>query len=221
MPSEFSRSPKFLKGALVVFETVAPVPTSIIVFQYNPETVAVKYEPQSPPSTDPARTSGEPQRVLEEPNENFTVSIDLDAADQLEIGHPLAVGAGVHPALAALGLLMYPSSASRILTKALAVAGSALVVPQRAPLVLLIWGPARVVPVKITSVSVTEQAFDQLLNPTQAKVELGMRTLNQKELDEAGPPFSTLGLVRQIANEALARSNVSTAVDQIRGLMPF
>ena len=38
MPSEFPRSPKLLKGALVVFSSQKPgPPPMVIAFQYNPE----------------------------------------------------------------------------------------------------------------------------------------------------------------------------------------
>ena len=37
MPSEFPGRPRLLKGALIVFDAPIPVPTNIIIFQYNPE----------------------------------------------------------------------------------------------------------------------------------------------------------------------------------------
>ena len=60
-------------------------------------------------------------------------------------------------------------------------------------------GPLRVVPVRVTSVSIKEQAYDTFLNLIRAKVDLGLRGLTEAELRRAGAPFDTLGLVNLIA----------------------
>lgn len=219
MPGEYPRSPKVLKGALVVFETTTPVPTNIIAFQYNPETMTRSLEQQSW-YLDRWRNAGDTNRVLP-PIETFQVSIELDAADQLESSNPLAMATGLHPTLAALELLLYPPSKALILNKALALAGLSIIRPAEAPLVLFVWGRARVVPVRVTSVSITEQAFDQRLNPIQARVELGLRTLTDDELDQAGAPFDVLNTVRLIAKEALARTAAFPGTEGVRGLLPF
>jgi len=218
--SEFPGSPKFLKGALVVFETARPIPTNIIVFQYNPESMTRSFTQQAA-DPEPSGCAGDTHHVQYPPIESFDVTVELDAADQLEHGNPLAQAVGLHPTLAALELLLYPRSELLILNKTLALLGSAMVAPPEVPLVLFVWGPARVVPVRVTSVSITEEAFDQLLNPIQARVQLGLRTLTDKELAHAGPPFRTLAIVQQVAKEALARSNVVNAAQGIRGMLPF
>jgi hypothetical protein len=219
MPAEFPRSPKVLKGALVVFETTTPVPTNIIVFQYNPETMTRSFRQYGGSAYEWG--SVDTQHVLYVPSESFHVSVELDAGDQLEASSPLAVTTGLHPTLAALELLLYPQSKVVIQKKALAEVGIALIEPPKLPLILLVWGPARVVPVRVTSVSITEQAFDQLLNPIQARVELGLRALSELELNQAGAPFNTLALVQLIAKEALARTAAFPGAEGVRGLLPF
>jgi hypothetical protein len=47
---------------------------------------------------------------------------------------------------------------------------------------LLIWSKNRVVPVRLTEFSITEEAFDPNLNPIRAKINLGMRVLNVDDL---------------------------------------
>jgi hypothetical protein len=222
MPSDFPRSPKLLKGALVVFETQIPVPTNLIVFQYNPDMMSRSFQ-QISGSSDPRQSAGDTQNVLLPPVESFQVSVELDAADQLEApgSNPLAVAVGLHPTLAALELLIYPPSTSLILNKALSLLGSSIISPAQVPLVLFVWGPARVVPVRVASVAITEQAFDPLLNPIRAQVTLGLRALSLIELQRAGPPFDTLGIVNLVAKEVLARSNVLNSVQQIGGSLSF
>jgi hypothetical protein len=220
MPSEFPGSPKLLKGALVVYATKVPVPNSIVVFQYNPDTMSRSFFEEGS-GEDPRLPGGDPTAVLGPPVEMLDVTVELDAADQLETGDRLTRDLGIHPALAALELLLYPPSSALILKKALALVGSSAISPAQAALVLFVWGPARVVPVRVTAVSITEEAFDQLLNPIRARVGLTMRTLTERELARAGAPFDTLALVQQISKEALARLNLVNSSNQVAGMLPF
>jgi len=55
-------------------------------------------------------------------------------------------------------------------------------VPAEAPLTLFVWSRTRVLPVRITDFSVTEEAFDPNLNPIRAKISLGMRVLSVSDL---------------------------------------
>jgi len=57
--------------------------------------------------------------------------------------------------------------------------------PPDLPLVLLVWGKSRVVPVKLTSFSVSEEGYDTRLNPIAAKVELGMQVLTYMEFTDS------------------------------------
>ena len=218
MASDFPRSPKLLKGALVVFETVAPVPTNLIVFQYNPDTMTRGFQQLGGRAGQHGAGMTE---AMAPPLQTFQMSVELDATDQLEQSNPLALASGIHPTLAALELLLYPASAALILNKVLSLAGSAILTPARAPMVLLVWGPFRVVPVRVMTLSVNEQAFDQLLNPIRAQVTIGLRALTIPELQQAGPPFDTLALVNHIAKEVLARANVFNSVQHIGGAISF
>ena len=56
------------------------------------------------------------------------------------------------------------------------------VLPIEAPLTLFVWGAQRVVPVRVTDLSITEEAFDAALNPIRAKVSLGLRVLSVDDL---------------------------------------
>jgi hypothetical protein len=64
----------------------------------------------------------------------------------------------------------------------LASLGTIEIIPAEAPLTLFVWSAQRVLPVRITELSVTEEAFDPALNPIRAKVTLGMRVLTVDDL---------------------------------------
>jgi hypothetical protein len=219
MPSEFPGSPKLLKGALVVYATTLPVPSSIVVFQYNPDSMSRTLFDESS-GDDPRLPGGDPTAVLGPPVESFDLTVELDAADQLDAGDPLARNLGIHPALAALELLLYPPADVIIRIKGLAKVGIANLTPAELPIVLLVWGLARVVPVRVTSVSVTETAFDEHLNPIQATVSLAMTALTEAQLRRAGPPWDSLGLVTQKVKERAARRGSEGITVDIRGLLP-
>jgi hypothetical protein len=214
----------------VVFETPVPVPSNIIIFQYNPESMTRRLTQPgadlSGESIDARLNAGDTKNVLQTPIESYSLSVELDAADQLEKDEPVTRLVGLHPALAALELLLYPSSRVAVANQALADGGSTLIVAPQLPVVLFVWGALRIIPVQVMSVAITETAFDQILNPIQAKVDLEMRSLTDTELTQTNPPFSSLGLVNQIAKEALARFQIgglvaNAEVDVVRGLLPF
>lgn len=226
MSSEFPRSPKLLKGALVVFQSqkTGPPPT-VIVFQYNPEQLSRSLAHRSAPP-DPSSVGGAREdvfRVLGPPVETITLSVVLDAADQLEQPdqNSEVVVSGLHPALAALELLLYPASTQVLLNRGLAQAGSVQICPADLPLTLLVWGKSRAVPVRLTSFSITEEAFDPTLNPIRAKVDLGMRVLTYMELKEDTIGFGAY-IAYQTQKEVLARLvRPGEAAGAIRGLIPL
>jgi len=202
----FPDSPRLFKGALVGFDPMNPA-ASVIVFQYNPDTMTRSLE---------ARMAGggeggdraEALRLSGPPRETITLSIEVDATDQLEQNDTLARGAGVSPTLSALEMLLYPKSAVVIANAVLASLGNIELIPPEAPLTLFVWGPQRVVPVRVTSFTITEQAYDTLLNPILAKIDLTLSVLSYADLriDQPGYPMF---LAYQIAKEALAVSNVA------------
>jgi hypothetical protein len=226
MPSQFPRSPKLLKGALVAYESqvLGPVP-NVIVFQYNPvqlsRSLADRASRPDPKNVGAGRE--DVQKVLGPPVETIDLTVELDAADQLAEPalHPHVVAHGLNPALAALELLLYPPSDDVVRDRISAKAGTVQICSGgNAPFVLFVWGRSRVLPVRLTSFSVTETAFDQALNPIQAEVKLGMRVLTYMEFKETSLGYNAY-LASQAQKEALARLNLHGSAEQITGLPPF
>lgn len=201
----FPNSPRLLKGAIVGLDPVNPL-ASVIIFQYNPDTMTRRLEARSSGGGDTSDRS-EAFRLTGPPKETITLNIEVDATDGLEQGNPLAILSGVYPTLAALEMLLYPKSATVIANTALAQIGNLEIIPPEAPLTLFVWGPQRVLPVRVTDFSITEEAYDTLLNPTRAKVDLTLNVLSYADLKLTNPGY-TLFLVHQIAKEVLATSNV-------------
>lgn len=201
-PHVLNGRPLIFKGGLVVYaDPSTNKPTNVIVFQYNAETLSRGLTPQTEPN--PRQNAGDTQHSLP-PLETYSLAVELDAADQLEIKDSTAIASGLHPALAALELLMYPASAVMIDQEQKYVQGSSLIQPGRIPLVVFVWGAKRVVPVRLTSLTIAEQAFDQNLNPVRAKVDLRLRTLTNAELQRAGGGFSKLALTHLQQKEQIA-----------------
>lgn len=232
MSSGFQRSPQLLKGALVVYASHDPgAAAKIIPFQYNPDQVSRSLsQAGATTSTTTATASsvnrGQAQqdvlRVQGPPRETFTLSVTLNAADQLEFPeqNQNIVQNGLHAVLATLEMLLYPASYQVLQNESLAEDGEVQLNPADLPLVLFVWGRSRVVPVKVTSFSVTEEAFDPLLNPIQTKVELGLQTLNYVDL-----PSSSAGrdiyLSYQRQKETLASQfQAGEEAEPIKGLLP-
>ena len=194
----FPGTPRFLKGAIVGIDPLNPI-ASIVVFQYNPE----KLTRSLTASTVGGESSSEPMRLKGAPNETITLDTEIDAADQLEKGDPKTIDMGIYPQLSALEMLIYPKTPLVIANTALALAGSLELIAPEAPLTLLIWGPKRVLPVRLTQFTITEEAHDQKLNPIRAKVTLGLKVLSYNDLPPAHKGYG-LFLAHQITKEAMA-----------------
>lgn len=197
----FPGSPRLLKGIIVGIESLNPI-ASIIVFQYNPDTLSRTLTAQTVGGDNTDRA--EVMRFKGPPQESIRLEVEIDATDQLEQARFPATQMGIYPALAALEMLLYPGSARAIVNEALLKVGILEIIPPEAPLTLFIWGVQRILPVRLTELSITEEAFDPNLNPIRAKVSLSMRVLNYHDLGLLSPGGS-LFMVHQIAKEAVAQ----------------
>jgi hypothetical protein len=205
--STFPGSPRLLKGAIVGLDLFNPL-ASIIPFQYNPDKLTRKL---SASATQGARNQGELLRLSGPPREVIDAEVEFDAIDQLEKGNSLATSLGVHPVLASLEMLLYPKSALTIANEVLAQLGVIEIIPPAAPLTFFIWGIKRVLPVRLTSINITEEAFDTGLNPIRATVSLSMDVLTYQDLglvSVGGAAF----MAHQIIKEGMATINGAASI---------
>ena len=208
-------SPRLLKGAIVGFDIANPL-ASIAIFQYNPDTLTRTLQAQTSGSETGSRS--EPQRLKGPPVETIRLDVEIDASDQLASGDPLAETLGIYPQLAALEMLLYPKMLTVIANTILLAAGTIEVAPVEGPFTLFIWGPQRVVPIRLTEFSITEEAHDTLLNPIRAKVSLGMRILNYNDFPISHPGYAMF-LVHQGVKEVMSViGSVGNAVSFISSL---
>jgi hypothetical protein len=204
--STFPNSPRLLKGGLVLIDPDTAMVRRIIALQYNPDTLSRTLQVKSAGAEGGDRS--EVLRLKGPPVETIKVEVEIDATDQLEFPerYPTATQAGIHPQLSALETIVYPTSADLLANNRLARSGTLEIAPMETPLTLFIWSKTRVLPVRLTEFSVTEEAFDPALNPIRAKVSLGMRVLS---VDDAGftHKAGTLFMGYLQAKENLAAKN--------------
>ena len=217
MSSYFPRSPRILKGGLVAYQLPELAPT-LIVFQYNPDEVS--RELRSRGAQGGGR--GDANRTDGPPDETLTFTVEIDAADQLAEPNDNAttVGNGLHPAIAALEGLLYPSYAAVIANEALALMGAGLILGEQAPLVLLVWGARRVLPVQVQGLSIKEQAFDVALNPIRISANLTLRVLTYRDLDIANPGYWAF-MASFTQKETMAAIDTLGDRAPLRQLLPF
>jgi hypothetical protein len=179
--SSFPNSPKLLKGGLVLIDPETAMVQRIVALQYNPDSLSRSFQIKGVGAEGGDRS--EALRLKGPPVETIKVEAELDATDQLEFAEAKATSVGIHPQLAALETIVYPTSGQLLANNRLAQAGKLEITPMETPLTLFVWSKTRVVPVRLTEFSVTEEAFDPDLNPIRAKVSLGMRVLT---VDDVG-----------------------------------
>lgn len=203
----FTGSPRLIKGSIVGMDLTNPA-ASVVVFQYNPHTLTRSLKPRA---SGGEGDKSEAYRLEGPPQESIKVDIEIDAADQLEKGDINTTLTGIYPQLSALEMLIYPKSARVIANTLLLAAGTIEVIPPDGPFTIFIWGPQRVLPVRLTDMSITEEAHDARLNPIRAKVNLGMTVLSYNDLPISHPGYSMF-LSHQVMKEAMAETGSSKSL---------
>ena len=221
-----------MRGALMEYgsDFMGPLP-NVIIFQFNPENLTRNIQiPQRPTGASARETS----QAGEVPVEKITLTAHFNAADQLGQDKPLARLAGIGPQLAALEKMVHPKGMlSGLIGKAIDAIGDAILggsgtdteavqpIPREAfPRILFLWGLTRVLPVIIDSMSITEKQFDNMLNPVQAEVSIGLSVIN---IDPCSDDWLGKGAQEysNLAKDALAVANLANTVEQVVDLIPF
>lgn len=193
-------APRTLRGAIVAVDPLSPI-SRIVIFQYNPDEFSRTVEP--PGEADQGGSSG--NKRFGAPKETLTLTVELDATDQLDDADPMAATVGIMPQLATLEMLLHPSSARVIANTALLLAGTIMLTPIERPLTVLAWGPGRVLPVKITKLAVTEQAFGPTLFPIRASVELSADVISYDDVSPTKVAYG-LSVAHLVAKEVMANA---------------
>lgn len=178
--SGFSNSPKLLKGGIVLIDPVTSAVKRIIALQYNPDTLSRTLQVQGVGAESGDRS--EALRLKGPPVETYKVEAEIDATDQLELSDGTAAEIGLHAQLAALEIIVYPTSAQLQNANSMAQSGKLEIAPMESLLTVFVWSKQRIVPVRFTEFSITEEAFDATLNPIRAKISLGMRVLSVNDV---------------------------------------
>lgn len=199
-----TNSPSLLKAGIVLIDPSTARVERVISLQYNPESLSRTLQIQG------AGEGGERSEALRLKGpaiETIKIEAEIDATDQMEAGDATVGALGIHPQLSALESLVQPASGHLESNNTLAKLGTLEILPMEQPLTLFVFGKTRVLPVRVTDLSVTEEAFDPNLNPLRARVSLGLRVLTVDDVGfqhKAGSLFMS-HLVQQEAFAVLNR----------------
>jgi hypothetical protein len=229
-----------LRGALVEFAESFPIPVpNVILFQYNPETMTHTWIPaKTGGANTPGQNATNPLAITGPPEESFSFTLMMDAGDTIADGSPVPAGLatlnGVYTRLAALEMLLFPTAPPGggligSISSALGAgpASKPTSVPaSQLPTIFFVWGPGRIAPVRVTTLTITEKLYDStLLNPTHAEAQIGLKVLTTPELKFVDGPLGTIaGTASSYTTnlrEALALANLANGVDSIIGMLPI
>jgi hypothetical protein len=194
----FPGSPRVLKAGLVLVDPDTHALQRVIVLQYNPDQITRTLQVKK---AGEGADRSQLLRLIAPPVEEIKLDAEVDATDQLEAGDSTVQDIGLQGVLAALETTIYPTVAQLRANDQLAARGTLEIAPMETGLMLLVLNRRRIVPVTVTSLSITEEAFDPSLNPIRAKISLGLRVLSVYDL---GFPRGSLYLVYQQEKERLA-----------------
>jgi hypothetical protein len=207
-------SPRLVKAGIVTMDVDTSTVQSVIALQYNPDSLTRSLQIQSlPGGQDGVRVDA--LRLRGPAVETIKLEAELDATDQLEFPtqYPLAVQFGLQP--------INPTVETLLADDSMANAGTLEIIPLEQPLTLFVWSKSRVVPVRLTEFSITEEFFDTSLNPIRAKVSLGLRVLSVDDLGFEHPGghlfMAYLSNKEQLASQA---TSVALTVLGLGGGLP-
>ncbi|MFF8958234.1 hypothetical protein [Streptomyces sp. NPDC014894] len=205
--TRYPDTPKPLRSGIVLLDPDRGTPQRVIVLQFNPDTLERSLSPQSAGGSGDASGGGsggdrnEALRLKGPAQETWKFTAEIDATDQFEVAAP----DGIHPQLATLEMLVQPTAAQLREAMRLSERGAIEISPIEMPLTLFTWGSKRVMPVRLTELSINESAFDVRLNPIRASLSVGMKVLTVSDLP-AGHPGAELYLAHLAQKERLART---------------
>lgn len=193
----FPSRPKVLRGAFI--EYGLSLPPLLFAFQFNPEQLSrsrtASYTPRGAGGSGEfscREGNEEIQRSclaqVQVSEESISLTLQLDATDDLDSGDGVTRMFGVGPQLSVLELMIYPKTdqlfgfpiGNLLGTEDQFGAAQAKVIP----IILFVWGRKRVLPVVITSMNITEQEYFPDLNPRRATVAVQL-----KVLEGFNPPY--------------------------------
>jgi hypothetical protein len=240
-----------LKGALISFLPAGalgvPSLPNVVVFQINPESMTHTWtEAAAPPPAGDGKANADPLAVAGVPGETFSFTLFLDANEEIAdpnrnpVGAALAGVSGVYPRLSALEMLQYPTgsvaagllgqvsasiSASGLNVSVSVTSSSQQNVPaSQVPVVLFVWGPQRIVPVRVTALTITERLYDAALNPIHAEAQITLRVLTPQEVVAVQGPMQAVALVAysytQNLRQVQAAANLGDSAATIIGMLP-
>ena len=190
---------------------------SVIALQYNPDSLSRTLQIQAVQGAQDG-TRVDALRLRGPAVETIKIDAELDATDQLEFPKqfPVTAQLGLHPQLAQLEMLVNPTVETLLADDNMANAGTLEIIPLEQPLTLFVWSKSRVVPVRLTDFSITEEAFDPNLNPIRAKVSLGMRVLSVDDLGFSHPGGHIF--MSYLTNKELLASKATSVAISVLGL---
>ncbi|SDM38747.1 hypothetical protein SAMN04487981_101350 [Streptomyces sp. cf386] len=198
--------PKPIRSGIVLLDPETGTPQRIIVLQFNPDTLERSLSPQSAGGSGDSGGGGsgngdrnEALRLKGPAQETWKFTAEIDATDQFEIAAP----DGIHPQLAVLEMLVQPTSSQLREASRQSQKGTIEISPIEMPLTLFTWGSKRVMPVRLTELSINESAFDVNLNPIRASLSIGLKVLTVSDLP-LGHPGAELYYAHLAQKERLA-----------------
>jgi hypothetical protein len=214
--AQLTNAPRLTRGALVGVDIFNPV-ASVIVFQYNPETVTRTVRPQGATGEG---SKAESMRLKGAPIETISMDLEIDATDQLDAGDRTAETLGIYPQLSSLEMLAYPKTALVITNTVLMALGTLEVLPPIGPFTLLVWNYPRVVPVRVEELAITEELHDSKLNPIQARVRVSLQVLSYNDLSLTNPGYYMF-LAHQAIKETFATIGSISSLGDLKDTVKF
>jgi len=224
-------APTVLRGALVqLLEDFGIVIPNIVPFQYNPAKITLGVTPWNPFQTAPQNQASQTPLVQPfDPEQTYSFDLEFDAADDIELGNPVAMATGVASRLAALRKLVEPSEGllGDLVGAIGALAGDVAAQAERpqVPVTLLVLGTSAILPVRITSLSIDITEFTPNLYPLIAKATVELRVLTPDAFKCRSTTATNVAIaaynLTRAQDSALAIANIANVGTAAASMVPI
>jgi hypothetical protein len=218
---------KYLRGAFIAYEPQSDSsrPRRVIPFRFNPEKLTRQLsvaQGQKAQGTAGAIASGAGGDGAADAasgplKESFQVLVRLDYGDRHEATGNLPAEYGIAPEIAALEDLLHGAASPQDDNSD----GKEPVRqdPQR-PIVLFVWGRRRVLPVRITAMTIEETMFNQHLDPVRAEIQVSLEVLQEADVRNSAVVADALDFMSKKRKE-MARLFFENSSDQGSNIPQF
>lgn len=217
----------FLRGAFIAYEPggYPDGEKRVLPFRFNPEVLSRAFQVEQGKSgsgTEGAKKGGgKGEQGADAASGNvkqtLTVQVRFDFDDRHDAAQNLPAELGVLPEVSALEGLLFPAESP---SDKSSDGKEPVKARKQRPTVLFVWGKKRVLPVRITGMTVNETRHNSQLNPIRAEIDVQLEVLGDQDAKDNKAVSDALSFTASKRSE-MAKQFLDNTASQGTNILPL